>query len=65
MLSGELSADTGKAVVEYALGVDPGYVKKKIDEISTGVKGLELLLWLAAAGGVASAVVSIVSMRKR
>jgi hypothetical protein len=59
------AAPAGKAVLEYALGVDPGYLKKKIDEIGTNVSGIQLLLWLAAAGGVSAAVVSILSMRKR
>ena len=66
MIEEELAAaPSGKGIVEYALGVDAGYLKKKIDEISDNVSGIQLLLWLAAAGGVAAAVVSIIGLRKR
>jgi hypothetical protein len=65
MIEEDLGADTGKAILEHALGVDPGYLKRKIDEIGNDVKGIELLLWLAAAGGVAAAVVTIVGLKKR
>jgi len=46
----------GKSLLDSFLGVSPGYLKSKLE-------GIELLLWLSVAAGLAGAVVSAVKLR--
>jgi hypothetical protein len=52
-----------KSAVEYALGVDAGYLKKTLGDLTKKLDGIQLLLFLAAAGGVSAAVATL--MRRR
>lgn len=54
----EVPVMQGKSLLDAFLGVQPGYLKEKLD-------GIELLLWLSVAGGLAGALVSAINLRRR
>lgn len=59
MILGSLGADApaSPSLLDSFLGVSPGYLKKKLE-------GIELLLWLSAAAGLAGVVVTAVKLRR-
>lgn len=48
----------GKSVLDAFLGVEAGYLKRKLD-------GIELLLFLSVAAGLSGAVVAALKLRAR
>jgi hypothetical protein len=48
----------GTSVLDAFLGVSPGYLQKKLE-------GIELLLYLSTAAGLAGAIVSAFTLRRR
>jgi hypothetical protein len=55
----------GPSVLEHAIGVDPGYVKKALAEMQAKLTGIEFLLYFAAAGGISAALAAIITARRR